>query len=232
MSPPVWPFRRRGPNGRTPGSRTPPAAPTGPEPLDPLLRWKLDRWFDCLVDAPSGTGRRSTPVRLTFRDYELAATRVARAFRHRPGSREHRRLLACLRKLWRLHDREGTGALDREAFAACVARALRRERRSLVAAVNSLCCAMVDIADVDGDSLLSEREYRALLAAGFRLDSEHDLRTAYRTLDRDNSGTLEHNEVHEAFVEFFTSTDPDSPGNWLLGGPRPPHGGRGGPYGS
>lgn len=233
MSPSVWPFRRRGSDA--PGR--PPAAPPVPTP-DPLLRWKLDRWFDCLLATPpdtgsatgSGTGRYGAPARLVFGDYELAATRVVRAFRHRPGSREHRRLLSCLRKLWRLHNREDVEALDRDAFAAGVGRALCRERRALVAAVNSLCCALVDIADADGDSLISEREYRVLLSAGFRLASEHDLRTAYRTLDRDSSGTLEHNEVHEAFVEFFTSTDPEAPGNWLLGAPRPPRGGSERPY--
>lgn len=231
MSPSVWPFRRRrghhGPAGAQarPPSAGPPAP--APPPVDPLLRWKLERWFDCLLAESPGTGRYAAPARLSFGDYELAATRVLRAFRHRPGGREHRRLLSCLRKLWRVHTAHagaGGEVLDREAFAAGVARALRRERRALVAAVNSVCCALVDLADADGDGVISEREYRVLLSAVFRLASEHDLRTAYRALDRDSSGTLEHNEVHVAFVEFFTSTDPHAPGNWLLGAPRPPRG--------
>ena len=192
--------------------------------MDALLRWKMNRWFDCL-DA-DGDGR------LTFHDYELAALRAARAFSHRPGSREQRRLHACFRKLWRRHERAARRAgaaeglpdgapLTREVFVAHMARALAQERRALLAAVNSLCCAMVDVADDDGDNQVSEREYRVLLAAAFRLVSERDLRTAYRTLDRDASGVLEHNEIHEAFVEFFSSTDPAAQGNWLLGAPPP-----------
>ncbi|WP_344563160.1 hypothetical protein [Streptomyces axinellae] len=231
--------------------------------LDPLLRWKAHRWYDCLLDtgpgpgsgprwdsgsgpalgsAPStlpapgslprpesdsgsgsgsGSGFRSRPGRrLTFRDYELAAERLTRSFRRRPGCREHRRLLGCFRRLWRLHDRAGAGVQDLEAFTAGLALALAGRRRALVAAVNSLCCAMVDLADADGDGVLSEREYRVLLAAGFGLRGEDELRTAYSTLDRDGSGMLEHNEVHEAFVEFFTSADPHAQGNWLLGAPR------------
>ncbi|GAA2072785.1 hypothetical protein GCM10009801_25620 [Streptomyces albiaxialis] len=211
MSPPsVWPFGRR---HRPPHARgdLPPAR------VDALLRWKMNRWFDCL-DA-DGDGR------MTFHDYELAALRAARAFSHRPGSREQRRLHACFRKLWRRHERRAGAEegvpLTREAFVTHMAHALAEERRSLLSAVNSLCCAMVDVADEDGDNQVSEREYRVLLAAAFRLVSERDLRTAYRTLDRDASGTLEHNEIHEAFVEFFSSTDPAAQGNWLLGAPPP-----------
>ncbi len=221
--PPLWSFRRRAPR-RVPAGAPPGSTGARHPTLDPLLRWKAHRWFDCLLDPGPGPGPRCDR-RLTFHDYELAAERVARAFRRRPGCREHRRLHGCFRKLWRLHDSAGTGVQDRAAFTAGLAQALTGRHRALVAAVNSLCCAMVDLADGNGDNLLSEREYRVLLAAGFRLSSEHDLRTAYRTLDRDGSGALEHNEVHEAFVEFFTSADPDAPGNWLLGAPRSGDGG-------
>ncbi|NGO73221.1 EF-hand domain-containing protein [Streptomyces boncukensis] len=211
-SPPsVWPFGRR---RRYPVADRPPGPPAG---VDALLRWKMNRWFDCLDADADG--------RLAFHDYELAALRAARAFGHRPGSREQRRLHSCFRKLWRRHERGAgpeTGApLGREMFVAHLAHAVTERRRGLVSAVNGLCCALVDVADEDGDNQVCEREYRVLLSAAFRLASERDLRSAYRTLDRDASGMLEHNEIHEAFVEFFTSTDPSAQGNWLLGAPPP-----------
>ncbi|MDA5279554.1 hypothetical protein [Streptomyces sp. Isolate_45] len=77
----------------------------------------------------------------------------------------------------------------------------------------------MDIADTDGDDQVSEREYRVLLSAAFGLTSERDLTAAYRMLDRDGSGTPEHNEIHAAVLEYFTSESPDAPGNWLLGPP-------------
>lgn len=179
--------------------------------MDDLLRWKLLRWFDCLDT--NGDGR------LEAEDYELAARRLARAFHHRPEGREHRKLRARYLRLWALHEAAGATGASKDAFAQQLAAALTHRRRVFIASLNALCCALVEIADTDGDDRVSEREYRVLLTAGFGLRSEHDLQAAYRMLDRDASGELEHNEVHEAVLEFFTSTDRAAPGNWLLGPP-------------
>lgn len=207
---------------RSRGAHVPARTSDGPYGLDPLLRRKAERWFDCLC------ATRDTPgaPRLTWTDYELAALRTVRAFRHRVGGRAHRRLRAAFRRLWRRHDRAGSGTLDRAAFLAAHARALERDRRALTAAVHALCCALADAADRDGDDVLGERELRALLTAAFRLTSEHDLRTAWHSLDRDGGGAVEHRELHRAFAEFLTAADPAAPGNQLLGGLRPPRPGR------
>ncbi|MFJ2745210.1 EF-hand domain-containing protein [Streptomyces sp. NPDC087440] len=191
--------------------RTVPGASGAADDDLPLLRWKLHRWFACLDTDRDG--------RLTSEDYDLAAARLARAFNHRPGQREHRRLLARYRKLWALHDPGGRGELDRDAFTEQLLAAGRDRARPFRASLNRLCCALVDIADTDGDDQVSEREYRVLLSAAFGLTSERDLTAAYRMLDRDGSGTLEHNEIHAAVLEYFTSNAPDAPGNWLLGPP-------------
>ncbi|MFI9000530.1 hypothetical protein [Streptomyces sp. NPDC053541] len=42
---------------------------------------------------------------------------------------------------------------------------------------------------------------------------------AFRHLDRDGDGTLTRAEVRTAVIEYFTSPDPNAPGNWYFGTP-------------
>ncbi|MFD7656077.1 hypothetical protein ACFV4N_19075 [Actinosynnema sp. NPDC059797] len=40
-----------------------------------------------------------------------------------------------------------------------------------------------------------------------------------RALDTDGCGAIGHEEFRTAIGEFSLGTDPDAPGNWLLGSP-------------
>ncbi|MEV0622277.1 EF-hand domain-containing protein [Nonomuraea sp. NPDC050404] len=42
---------------------------------------------------------------------------------------------------------------------------------------------------------------------------------AFERLDRNHSGSISHDEFRTAIEEFYLGTDPQAPGNWLLGSP-------------
>ncbi|NGN64956.1 EF-hand domain-containing protein [Streptomyces sp. A7024] len=173
-----------------------------------LLRRKLGHWFDCLDGDRDG--------RLTRHDFEAAAERTADRFRVHGDSRDGRLLHQRFSALWSAAGLGAGAAVDREAFTEQLIVSLRDRRRALHA-VNALACILADLADLDGDGEVTEDEYIGLLAAAFHLRSTPDLRLSFERLDRNHNGVLEHDEIHQAVVEYFSSSDPEARGNWLLG---------------
>ncbi|MEM7531122.1 MAG: EF-hand domain-containing protein [Chloroflexota bacterium] len=86
-------------------------------------------------------------------------------------------------------------------------------------AMNSLLMGMTEtmltLSDTNGDGKLDVSGYIGNLVA-FNI-SEDEARETFNRLDRDQDGYLTRDELTQAVKEFFTSNEPDSPGNWLLG---------------
>jgi Ca2+-binding EF-hand superfamily protein len=75
--------------------------------------------------------------------------------------------------------------------------------------------ALFDICDRDGDGRVGAAEF-----AGFHKafgTSPQNTRIAFERLDRDGSGSLSVDELVSAWREYYTSGDPQAPGNWLYG---------------
>jgi Ca2+-binding EF-hand superfamily protein len=79
--------------------------------------------------------------------------------------------------------------------------------------VNALMRAL----DTDGSGELTSEEYvRMYDALGISPETSSE---AFRRLDRNGSGSISHTEFRQAIEEFYLGTDPDAPGNWLIGNP-------------
>jgi len=75
--------------------------------------------------------------------------------------------------------------------------------------------AVMGLWDRDGDGRLSADEF-VKLEWCYAVDEEA-AREAFRHLDRDGDGYLTIEECKKAAEEFYRSSDPDAPGNWLFG---------------
>ncbi|MFI6642625.1 EF-hand domain-containing protein [Streptomyces sp. NPDC050504] len=75
--------------------------------------------------------------------------------------------------------------------------------------------ALAGVADTDGDGLIDRPEFQTLeTVLGV---AEPDSRAAFDRLDTDGDGTLRVAEYLVAVRDYYTSPDPEAPGNWLYG---------------
>jgi hypothetical protein len=79
--------------------------------------------------------------------------------------------------------------------------------------------AFLAIADTDTDGRVNPTEYFAFQRGHFPGLTEADAAVAFEHLDADGDGYLTAGEFKRACVEFWSSTDPDAPGNWWMGRP-------------
>jgi hypothetical protein len=75
--------------------------------------------------------------------------------------------------------------------------------------------AVMKAADTNVDGVLSQAEYVAMY--GVLGVAPEQSAPAFARLDIDGDGVVSHEEYRTAIVDFYLSTDPDAPGNYLLG---------------
>lgn len=91
------------------------------------------------------------------------------------------------------------------------------ESETFEKAVGGIADGLIGALDRDGSGTLSREEYfRMYDAIGMSPETAGE---AFRRLDRDGSGELSYAEFRQAIVEYYLSSDPDAPGNWLIGDP-------------
>lgn len=176
----------------------------------PVITQKLGRYHLLFDSDQDGILERS--------DYERMALEVNRVFTFAPGCRQHHRTLRYALRFWELFATSEHDRLNLDDFTQVYLYKLSAERPRFLTTLKRLVDTFIALADTDGDGQVSPSEYRMLLQAAFNVPLEESAR-AYRKLDLDGSGFLEHHEIHQAVVDYFTSEDPDVPGNWLLGRP-------------
>lgn len=75
--------------------------------------------------------------------------------------------------------------------------------------------ALVTVADHDEDGTVDRSEFQTL--EGVMGIAEADSLAAFEHLDTNGDGVLEIEEYLVAIRDYYTSSDPDAPGNWLYG---------------
>lgn len=84
-------------------------------------------------------------------------------------------------------------------------------------AIGGIADGLMAALDRDGSGTLSREEYVAMYdKIGIPPETSGE---AFGRLDRDGSGELSYAEFKQAIFEYYLSSDPDAPGNWLLGDP-------------
>ncbi|MBW4722159.1 EF-hand domain-containing protein [Saccharothrix obliqua] len=181
-------------------------------PLTDLLKAKINHGFDHLdVD---GDGL------LTEQDHVLMGRRAAEALGHASGSAEEHRIIDAYLGIWRdlhlPHVPDGGQAISREQFVASTG-SLADDPEAARATVGALAEAFLAIADTDADGNVSPAEFRKFQHGHFPNLTEEESAVAFSHLDLDGDGLLTAEEFVRACVDYWTSADPDSPGNWWAG---------------
>ncbi|MFE7659502.1 EF-hand domain-containing protein [Streptomyces celluloflavus] len=138
-----------------------------------------------------------------------AGTEVANAL-GAPAGAEFRSVIAAI---WRAVDPQGKGQLTKDEYAAAMTDLTGSgQLPELLRAVHR---SFFDLADTNNDGVLSREEFGRLYGNSGLTPTEVD--ELFRRLDTDHSGTLSVDELANAAVDFYQSSDPKSPANWLNG---------------
>ena len=179
-----------------------------------LLTAKISRGFDHLdLD---GDGQ------LTEHDHVLMGWRVAASLGFVEGSPAEQRIVEAYLRIWRdlhvPHIADGATAISRERFLTST-RTLADNPVAAWTTLGALAGTFLAIADADSEGRIGPIEFLGFQRGHFPMLSQADADEAFAHLDRDGDGYLSATEFTEAIVEFWSSTDPDAPGNWWMGRP-------------
>ncbi|WP_043727693.1 EF-hand domain-containing protein [Kutzneria sp. 744] len=179
-----------------------------------ILTAKINHGFDHL-DA-DGDGQ------LTEHDHVLMGQRVAAALGHAPGSDSEGRIVEAYVRIWReLHlphiPGGGTTIVKKQFLRSTLT--LASDPAAAQATVGALAEAFLAITDTDQNGQVSPSEFRAFVAGHFPGLSEAEVEQAFTHLDTDGDGRLSAGEFVRATIDYWTSSDSDAPGNWIMGTP-------------
>jgi TerC family integral membrane protein len=197
-----------------PGARRaagePAAAGSAAGPLTSSQRAVLSRRFAVLDANRDGTWQLA--------DYERQARELCDACGHALDSPPARAVAAGQRALFSAllthMDANGDQQISPDEFAAAVGRPVE-DRPRFDAAVAAAARSLIQAADHDRKGVLDPPGY-ARLTAAYGASAEQAAR-AFARLDLDRNGVLDAAELTAAITQFFTSPDPDAPGNLAFG---------------
>lgn len=171
---------------------------------------KLDRAFDHIDADHTGQIERDDLIGL--------GSRVLLGFGQAPTSSRGRELLDRFDELWTeiaAHaDIDGTGAISPAEFRTAMINAYIKQQK-FDQTFRPATAALAALADTNGDGVIGLDEFQVLQAAFGTPDD--DATAAFYLLDRDRNGSLSVDELVIAAHEYYTSADPQAPGNALYG---------------
>ena len=175
-----------------------------------ILERKLTKDFDSIDFDGNGVLARD--------DMQRFADNVCREFNQSPDSEKCRVFQqGCMQwwdKLLNTMDKDSDHQVSREEYI----RAYRdASEAKIMAMLDPYVDGLYTLIDDDGDDRISKSEFARLeRAAGV---PEAEISDVFERLDKDGSGYLSKAEFSMYIQHFYCSTDPDSPGNHLLGKP-------------
>jgi len=197
-------------SGARRAARRPAAGGRASGSLTSSQRAVLSRRFAVLDASRDGTWRLA--------DYERHARALCDACGHILDSPPARAVAAGQRALFSAllahMDANGDAQISPEEFAAAVGRPVE-DRPGFEAAVTAAARSLIQAADHDRTGVLDPPGY-ACLAAAYGA-SAGQAAHAFARLDLDRNGVLDAAEIAQAITQFFTSPDPDTPGNLAFG---------------
>lgn len=81
--------------------------------------------------------------------------------------------------------------------------------------IRPLETTLINLIDTNGDGRISVGDYRDM-ALAINVD-ESEISDIFLRLDANRDGYISADEAQTAIHQFFTSDDPDAPGNWFFG---------------
>ncbi len=180
-----------------------------------MLTAKIEFGFDQLTARSGGV--------LDGPSHVAMGRRAAAAIGYALGSAEEARMIEAYLNVWRLmhlpHLPAGSRGLTREEFVRsnlALADGTPADREAILGALaDTFFC----LADVDGDGRVNREEFWAFQHGHFPELTRAVLSEAFDYLDTDRDGYLSRTQFTTSIVEYWTSRDPDAPGNWWLGRP-------------
>jgi Integral membrane protein TerC family/EF hand len=193
-----------------PAGRRAAGKPPAADPLTDSQRTVLSRRF-AVLDA-NGDGAWQ------LADYEQQARTLCAACGHDPDSPPGQAVAAGQRTLFSAllahMDADHDQQISPDEFAAAVGRPIQDQAR-FDAAVTAAARSLIQAADHDRKGVLDPAGYTRLAAAYGA--SAWQAADAFARLDLDRNGVLDAAELAQAFTQFFSSPDPNAPGNLAFG---------------
>ena len=178
-----------------------------------MLTAKIEFGFDQLTARSGGV--------LDGPSHVAMGRRAAAAIGYALGSAEEARMIEAYLNVWRLmhlpHLPAGSRGLTREEFVRSNLALADGSPADREAILGALADTFFCLADVDGDGRVNREEFWAFQHGHFPELTRAVLSEAFDHLDTDRDGYLSRIQFTTSIVEFWTSRDPDAPGNWWLG---------------
>lgn len=134
-------------------------------------------------------------------------------------SKKAQAMLLSMENSWKrimtVMDEDQNGLISPQEWRKGITQVFAADQASYAEGLRPVAEALFALCDKDGDGRVSREEF-----AGYQKafgTSPENTRLAFERLDRDRSGFLSVEELISAWQEYYTSVDPDAPGNWLYG---------------
>lgn len=180
-----------------------------------MLTAKIEFGFDQLTARSGGV--------LDGPSHVAMGRRAAAAIGYALGSEEEARMIEAYLNVWRLmhlpHLPAGSRGLTREEFVRSNLALADGSPADREAILGALADTFFCLADADGDGRVNREEFWAFQHGHFPELTRAVLSEAFDYLDTDRDGYLSRAQFTTSIVEYWTSRDPDAPGNWWLGRP-------------
>lgn len=180
-----------------------------------ILTAKIEYGFDQLTARSGGV--------LDGPSHVAMGRRTAAAIGHSLGSDDEARMIEAYLLLWRnVHLPNvpaGSRGLNKEEFVRSKLALAASDPAVGAATLGALADAFFTLADTDKDDRVGREEFWAFQHGHFPELTRAALDEAFEHMDTDHDGYLTRAQFTSAPVEYWTSNDPDAPGNWWLGRP-------------
>lgn len=180
-----------------------------------ILTAKIEYGFDQLTARSSGV--------LDGPSHVAMGRRTAAAIGHALGSADEARMIEAYLNVWREvhlpHVPAGSRGLNKEEFLRSKLALASGDPVAPADTLGALADTFFALADTDEDGRVGRGEFWAFQHGHFPELTRAALDEAFDHLDADHDGYLSRAQFTSAPVEYWTSNDPDAPGNWWLGRP-------------